>query len=86
MIVGKLKYAFLSTYNATIFLKQEIVDGQWTLCYSRPISHAEQFVDEGPGGQFSQVTLRQCFWYLLHQIDNGHAAVNPLPIKSLVGK
>ncbi|KAL3479676.1 hypothetical protein BJX99DRAFT_255403 [Aspergillus californicus] len=33
----KLRYGFITTYEETIFVKQECRNGQWILLYSRPI-------------------------------------------------
>ena len=34
---AKLKYTFLSTYNQTLFIKQELFQGQWCLFISEVI-------------------------------------------------
>lgn len=66
---GHTKYGFLSTYNQTAFLKQEFVDGKWRLFVSDIVKS-----DASSG---SRPTLRQCFWYLLNQLN--YSAFNETP-------
>ncbi|KAL3480518.1 hypothetical protein BJX99DRAFT_254508 [Aspergillus californicus] len=44
---AKLKYGFITTYEETIFIKQECRNGQWVILYSRPIRSNTKFNDEG---------------------------------------
>lgn len=53
----KVKHAFLTTYDETIFLRQALVNGRWTLEYSPIIQHSDSALN-------GQVTLRQCFLHL----------------------
>ncbi|KAI2022459.1 hypothetical protein LOZ29_001165 [Ophidiomyces ophidiicola] len=67
----KMRYAFLTTYNYTIFLRQELREGNPILYYTRPISS----ISSPERGGFS---IRQCFYYLIsknkdprhYRIDN----------------
>lgn len=36
----KVKYGFLTTYDETIFLRQVLINGRWTLEYSPVIQHS----------------------------------------------
>jgi hypothetical protein len=82
MRLSQLKYAFLSTYTQTIYLKQEFRQGQWTLYHSSVIDHNAQ--RSTPGAHIDgNVSLRQCMWYLMHLAETTHLVQNNTPIKSV---
>ena len=60
MDVMNLKYGALTTYDETLFLRQTVVGGRWTLELS-PVKH---FSDTYTNADPQSVTVRQCFWYL----------------------
>ena len=64
--LGK-KYAFITTYDDTVFLRQTIHERKWTLEYSPAIKHIQRC-----NVQTRSATLRQCFLYiaLLAQQDS----------------
>ncbi|KAJ0419586.1 hypothetical protein BJY00DRAFT_313966 [Aspergillus carlsbadensis] len=76
MLVAQHKYAFLSTYDYTIFLKQEFHNGQWTLLHSRPIAHDGEFGGPAGDGEPPNITVRQAFWHLLKSVE-AHQVQNP---------
>ncbi|KAB8277032.1 hypothetical protein BDV30DRAFT_223995 [Aspergillus minisclerotigenes] len=63
MKMSDRKYGFISTYEETIFLKQDFKMGSWTLFHGHAIRHSTtgqeglDFVDK--------VSLRECFWFLI---------------------
>jgi hypothetical protein len=75
---GELKYGFVTTYDETVFLKQECRNGIWVLRYSSPIRSGAKFDDRTPGGRAPVITLRQAFWHLLACINEDHKAANPI--------
>jgi hypothetical protein len=75
-----LKYGFLSTYEQTIFVRQELVNGQWELQYSPSIRHSTSATSVALPANFTRsVSLRQSFWHLATLAQAGHVATNPLP-------
>ncbi|PYH91864.1 hypothetical protein BO71DRAFT_421253 [Aspergillus ellipticus CBS 707.79] len=58
MEILELKYAYMTTYNETMFFCQEDIVGQTILLYSDVIRHDSAYV---PG---LSATVRQCFFYL----------------------
>src|SRR3954447_7819930 len=68
----KRKYAFLTTYEETMFLKQEEQEnGEWVLWYSEPIFHHvnSNFNIANPDDHRQYrgcVSLRECFLYFHH--------------------
>ena len=71
MLIGNLKYGFISTYEWTIFLKQEETVAGWAMFHSDPIPHHSVVGD-------TTVTLRGCFWSLALDVNAGHQANNPV--------
>lgn len=79
MAMYKLKYGFLTTYNQTIFLKQEqtpqegkAVDkerDEWVLWYSNVVFHSDVSTTvpnrNDPMSYHGQVSLRECMLYLI---------------------
>lgn len=74
-----LKYGFLSAYEETIFLCQELVAGNWELQYSPVIGHSTSATIITPANFSGTVSLRQCFWHLLALARGGHVVMNTLP-------
>lgn len=68
---AKLKYAFLSTYNQTLFLKQEFFEGQWCLFVSEVIDSTT-----AGGPRADKPSLRECFWLLCNLAAQDHFANN----------
>jgi hypothetical protein len=67
------KYGFFTTYDYTIFLKQERRDDNWVLWYSRPIACAVQSsFPNAPGDLAGRVSVRECFFYLQTEIWRDH--------------
>ncbi|KAL1998285.1 hypothetical protein VTN02DRAFT_6463 [Thermoascus thermophilus] len=71
MYLAKVKYAFLTTYDQTIFLKQEphpTKQSQWALWHSNVISHTTASEEVDPKAKFdayrNRVSLRECFLFL----------------------
>ncbi|KAJ5804692.1 uncharacterized protein N7518_000995 [Penicillium psychrosexuale] len=54
-----LKYAFLTTYDETIFVRKVDVESDWGLEYSPVIRHDDTF-GQALGGQTFSETLPQC--------------------------
>ena len=79
MFTAKLKYGFISTYNMIIFLKQEIIGGNWTIAFSRPIMSCTEAKRVDDGNYEDMVSLRECFLYLVQLAENNHVATNQLP-------
>ena len=82
MYAFDLKYAFLTTYNQTVFLKQELVRGKWRLYFSDPISSKTGVSTKSSEG-FPGVTLRQCMLWLCSTTGEGpgtYVANNDTPI------
>jgi hypothetical protein len=67
------KYGFFTTYDYTIFLKQERRDDNWVLWHSRPIACGVQCSFPNPPGDLAGgVSVRECFFYLQTEIWRGH--------------
>jgi hypothetical protein len=60
----KIKYAFLSNYDEAIFLKQEMVNNQWELHYTKIIKHNSRYIPPSALNPQGGVSLRQCFFYI----------------------
>lgn len=67
----KVKYGFHTTYEETIFLKQERTSSGWVLYYSSPIRH-DAIGDRSNG----TVSIRECFLYLVDEAINSPVADN----------
>lgn len=69
MQVMGLRYAFHTTYEETVFLRQVVHNGRWILEYS-PVIHHTAIGIHNPS-QPTPVSLRQCFLHiaLLVQAD-----------------
>lgn len=92
MYFFNLKYGFLTTYDQTIFLKQEKVNGAWRLYYSSPILASN---GEMPGDSWNSkeqydpenVSVRQCMLWLCRVTRGGpenYSAHNDTPVKQWV--
>ncbi|KAE8144195.1 hypothetical protein BDV25DRAFT_145895 [Aspergillus avenaceus] len=79
MVTAKLKYGFISTYCMTIFLKQEVIGGVWTIAFSRPIMSCTEWKNVEDGNYEDTVSLRECFLYLVRMAENDHIANNQVP-------
>ncbi|KAL2817038.1 hypothetical protein BDW59DRAFT_166073 [Aspergillus cavernicola] len=79
MRLAILKYSFVSTYQQTVFVKQEVRNGVWTLVYTDVVPGSNVFINTSDGVDMSMVTLRECFWYFVHLVEQNHAANNTLP-------
>lgn len=80
-----MKYGFLTTYNRTIFLKQEFREqhDNWAVYISNPIEHTthtqhmSEDSDNSPPGTFEgKVSLRHCMLYFLKCADSDFWAEN----------
>lgn len=84
MYLEKLKFGFLTTYNETIFLRQDVhpVTGKWMLWHSNVIHHttaSEDVQGDNPENYFGKVSVRECFVYLAMMVDSGnYRADNPM--------
>lgn len=69
----KVKYGFFSTYNRTIFLKQEWRGEDWVLWHSRPIKNLTRStgVNQNLTDLVDHVSVRECFLYLQTQMYSG---------------
>ncbi|KAF4154853.1 hypothetical protein CNMCM8927_008968 [Aspergillus lentulus] len=65
-----LAYAFMSTYEDTIFLRQVQAAGTWSLQYSEPIPHTNR----GP----QAVSVRMGMWFLVDEVQQGRSRANNL--------
>lgn len=62
----ELKYGFFTTYNSTIFLKQEYLNNEWVLYISLPIKHDTRSVHISSQENLrDKVSLRECFLYFM---------------------
>lgn len=83
MGTAKLKFAFYSTYEITVFLKQEYHEGQWALFYSDLVPQHQK---GSRRHNELHVSVRQSLWFLCQKIgQEGHAANNTVPMASWVG-
>ncbi|KZF26200.1 hypothetical protein L228DRAFT_242633 [Xylona heveae TC161] len=77
MYIAKIKFGFLTTYNQTIFFKQEPDPrkrGRWVLWHSNTIWHhtpSQQIGDPVPGDYREKVSVRECFLFLAKKIASG---------------
>ncbi|CAG8119969.1 unnamed protein product [Penicillium salamii] len=67
----EVQYGVYSTYTQHVFLKQEFVGGRWSLLYSPIISDATN--------PPSQLTVRQCFFFLGKVAGQTGRFTNPTP-------
>ena len=74
----KVKYGFYTTYQSTIFLKQELRGSEWVLWHSRPIRGSTTSVglNQGLTNLSDCVSLRECFLYLQSQLVAGDWQAN----------
>ncbi|KAL5340320.1 hypothetical protein BJX70DRAFT_396829 [Aspergillus crustosus] len=79
-----LKNGFVSTYDQTIFVKQELANGVWTLFYSPAIPSDAKLLEPTTVGGNPWVSLKECFWFLCKLAKAGHAANNPLSLQKWV--
>lgn len=76
MRLAQVRYGFLSTYEETIFLKQEYHQNEgWTLHYSEVFRYSAS-----QGQRYSHASVRQCVWYLMHLADIGGVVQNNTPM------
>lgn len=67
------RYAFLTTYNETLFLKQsQLSNGEWVLWYSNPIFHdtVSNFDPGSDRGYRDCVSIRECFLYFFYMSNS----------------
>lgn len=59
-------YGFLSTYDETIFLRQQEVNGEWEIEYSAVIHASNSYVRSIPTDLLNSpiVSVKQCFLYV----------------------
>ncbi|CEJ55195.1 hypothetical protein PMG11_01464 [Penicillium brasilianum] len=59
-------YGFLSTYDETIFLRQELINGVWQVSYSPVIKGSTSYVPSNATNVLGSpvVSVKQCFLYL----------------------
>lgn len=87
----KTKLGFLTTYNATIFLKQDMdAKGKWNLWYSNVVLHdispRPVFSLRDPSSYWKDISVQVCFLYLSQQIIlQQHKANNTTNIEEWVG-
>ncbi|KAK2757285.1 hypothetical protein FQN54_004799 [Arachnomyces sp. PD_36] len=92
MYFFNLKYGFLTTYDQTIFLKQEKFNGVWALYYSSPIlrkSGLKPGLHWDPNVRYKpqDVSVRQCMLWLCAMTagDEGdYRAFNDTPVREWV--
>lgn len=95
--MGKVKYGFLTTYDQTVFLKQEPSrqrPGRWVLWYTNVIFHnapstflgRDDFRFKNRHLYGGKVSLRECFLFLAHKIRSGDYKVeNTMNDKHWIG-
>ena len=71
------KYGFLSIYQETIFLRQDLVNGQWCLFVRDIVSHNAK-------SEPNHATLRQCFWYIMSRPVTVYHVKNDTPMSQRV--
>jgi hypothetical protein len=74
----------MSTFNQTIFVKQENIAGLWQLQYSLVIYHTTSAITSLPANFANTVSSRQCMWFLAELSQAGHIAQNALPMNQWV--
>src|SRR5437667_3962081 len=86
---SNMKYAFLTTYNQTVFLRQEEhpgKKGEWVLWYSNVIKNGTasiQVSSVSPRDFHGKVSLRECFLFLAVQgASNNWYAKNEMHVDS----
>jgi len=79
MLDLRMKYAFLSTYEETVFLKQEHVNGRWEIHHTDVIYHSSHYIPPSSLVPEGVVSLRQCFFYIGTLALAGPGADNRLP-------
>ncbi|KAK2798407.1 hypothetical protein FQN50_008847 [Emmonsiellopsis sp. PD_5] len=81
----KMRYAFLTTYDFTIFIRHAAPDGAGPpqLYFTQPIPR-----DALPGPTESSVSIRQFLYYLLHETnhEDGFTTVNNLPLDQWIAR
>lgn len=76
----KLIYAYLSTYEETMFFRQVCVDGVWRLENSPVIEHTTKGQTAKPTDFTYNVSVRECLWYVCIQARTvDHRAFNSVP-------
>lgn len=84
MYAFDLKYAFLTTYTQTVFLKQEEVKGKWKLYFSDPIyNDTGKSTTPAQGDSVPGLTVRHCLLWLCCITRGGsgkHVAENGTPL------
>ena len=73
------KYGFMSNYECTVFLKQELRNQHWVLWHSRPIMQGTRSSDiyQDTSSLVDHVSVRECFLYLQCEMVKGEwQAVN----------
>ncbi|KAL2814045.1 hypothetical protein BJX63DRAFT_421023 [Aspergillus granulosus] len=63
MWAADVKYAFMTNYSWTVFLRREKVNGTWTLFYSDAISHKTRSIPHKKGK--GSVSVRECMLFLM---------------------
>ncbi|KAL4961392.1 uncharacterized protein BDV14DRAFT_203842 [Aspergillus stella-maris] len=63
MWAAEVKYAFMTNYKATVFLRRENISGTWTLSYSDAIKHDTKSVLQQKGK--GSVSVRECMLFLV---------------------
>jgi hypothetical protein len=95
MFRAKVRFGFLTTYDLTIFLKQEpdrARPGSFVLWYSNVIRHNTCSVDVGEDEHqiqeyWQQVSLRECFLYFGAEIQSRrYKADNPMAEHQWIGR
>ncbi|KAJ5247710.1 hypothetical protein N7468_002693 [Penicillium chermesinum] len=74
-------YGFLSTYDETIFLKQELVQGTWRIYYSPVIQGSARYVPANQNAGQLVVSVRQCFLHVA-ELAVREGPVTNKPLKS----
>jgi hypothetical protein len=77
MLELKCKYGFLSSYDETIFLRQEKINGVWEIEYSTAINGITSYVQSDPTDLLGTpiVSVKQCFLYV-GTLASGHGPVD----------
>lgn len=87
MYAFSMKYAFITTYEQTIFLKQDGPEGgPWTLYFSEPIKHL-QGLSAGEAHPEPQLSLRRCMLWLCavtSGVPKNYQTYNKTPVEKWV--
>ncbi|PYI33113.1 hypothetical protein BP00DRAFT_414103 [Aspergillus indologenus CBS 114.80] len=69
MWAANLKYAFMTNYRWTVFLRREFSDGKWTLDYSDAIKHDSKAQHRD---HTASISVRQCILFIMIKVASSN--------------